>query len=231
MTLKIEAITRKPDLIVSSIKFNPNPVSAGDDVVVSVTVKNRGSGDAGAHDEFLGYPDRYTILKGWYCSGLKAGASKTFTHTLTNVQKSDTYEACADIGGVVEESDEANNCRTAYLEVKKDESHEIKIEGTVIEPDNGYIDDLFDCKVKIDRIITNPSNIDINEGDEVLVEMFIFCDPSGTIEDWDVKVGDLVEVYGKMSTGHFSCWGHSDSSFLLDLCGSSSYYMTSSYQP
>ncbi|MBE9593980.1 MAG: hypothetical protein IMF19_10950, partial [Proteobacteria bacterium] len=87
------------------------------------------------------------------------------------------------------------------------------------------------CKVKIDRIITNPGNIDIKEGDEVLVEMSILmdCDPHGTIEDWHVKVGDIVEVYGKMSMGYFSCWGHSDSSFLLDLCGSSSYYMTSSY--
>ena len=110
--------SEKPDLIVSSINFNPNPANKGNDVTVSVTVKNQGKGDAGPHYEFLGYPDRYTLLKEWYCSGLKAGASRTFTHTLENVQSSDTYEACADWGQVVEESNEDNNCLTASLTVQ-----------------------------------------------------------------------------------------------------------------
>jgi len=112
---------KKPDLIVSSINFNPNSANKYDDVIVSVTVMNRGKGDAGPHYEFLGYPDRYTILKEWYCSGLKAGASKTFTHRLENVQHSDTYEACADWRQAVQESDGTNNCLTAHLEVKESE--------------------------------------------------------------------------------------------------------------
>ena len=116
-----ESESEKPDLIVSSINFNPNPANKYDDVIVSVTVKNQGNGDAGPHYEFLGYPDRYTILKEWYCSGLEAGASETFTHTLENVQHSDTYEACADWGQAVQESDDTNNCLTAYLEVKESE--------------------------------------------------------------------------------------------------------------
>lgn len=111
----------KPDLIVSSINFNPNPADKYDNVIVSVTMKNQGNGDAGPHYEFLGYPDRFTILKEWYCSGLEAGASETFTHTLENVQHSDTYEACADWGQAVQESDDTNNCLTAYLEVKESE--------------------------------------------------------------------------------------------------------------
>ena len=110
--------SEKPDLIVSSLTFNPNPANKDKDVTVKVTVKNQGKGDAGPHYEFLGYPDRYTLLKEWYCSGLKAGASRTFTHTLENVQSSDTYEACADWGQVVEESNEDNNCLTAHLTVQ-----------------------------------------------------------------------------------------------------------------
>ncbi len=120
-TETVSVICNKPDLIVSSINFNPNPANNGDNVIVSVTVKNQGTGDAGSHYEFLGYPDRYTLLKEWYCSGLNAGASNTFTHTLENVQQSDTYEACADWGQVVQESNENNNCLTAYLEVKESE--------------------------------------------------------------------------------------------------------------
>ncbi|NQE45143.1 hypothetical protein C5S31_03850 [ANME-1 cluster archaeon GoMg2] len=120
-TKTVSVICDKPDLIVTSIIFNPNPANKDDNVIVSVTVTNQGTGDAGPHYEFLGYPDRYTLLKEWYCSGLNAGASKTFTHTLEDVQHSDTYEACADWGQVVQESNENNNCLTAYLEVKESE--------------------------------------------------------------------------------------------------------------
>jgi hypothetical protein len=190
MTLKIkEAITRKPDLIVSSIKFNPNPASAGNDVVVSVTVKNQGKGDAGAHDEFLGYPDRYTILKEWYCSRLRAGASKTFTHTLTNVQKSDTYSACADIGGVVEESDDDNNWQTAYLEVKE-QSKYVKSRG-VVTGIGGIIGYGY-WYVNVDEWISGSLSCD-----KIYVILESRC-PWGSA-DPDISTGDRVEVYGDVN--------------------------------
>ena len=140
----------KPDLIVSSINFNPNPANKDDDVIVSVTVKNQGNGDAGPHYEFLGYPDRFTLLKEWYCSGLKVGASRTFTHTLENVQQSDTYEACADWGQVVQESNENNNCLTANLEVKKsEEKSDLIIQDITCSPSSPKQGDSITFTVKI----------------------------------------------------------------------------------
>jgi hypothetical protein len=117
-----------------------------------------------------------------------------------------------------------NKISERLVKVTGESESDIWFEGTVIEPDNGLIDGCFDCKVEIDRIITDPGNIDVKEGDEVLIEKFIFCDPGGTVDERYVEVDDSVEVYGKISKGDFSCPGHSDSSFHVDLCGSDSYY-------
>jgi len=178
-------------LIVTSILFNPNPASAGDDVVVSVTVKNQGKGDAGAHDEFLGQPYATIIHKEWHCSGLKAGASKTFTHTLKNVQESVTYEACADWGGVVEESDEDNNCRTAYLEVKE-QSKYVKFCGLVTG--TGGIIGYSYWYVNVDKWISGSLSCD---------EIYVIQEsryPWGSV-DPDISTGDRVEVYGYVNPG------------------------------
>ncbi|KAF5437480.1 hypothetical protein C5S35_03830, partial [Candidatus Methanophagaceae archaeon] len=98
-------------------------------------------------------------------------------------ERDPTYSAYEDQQGWYAEKYSVDVCDILY---------EIKIEGEVIEPDNEYLDDLFDCKVKIDRIITNAGNMDIKEGDEVLVEKFIWCDPGGTVDDWYVETGDKV---------------------------------------
>jgi len=91
------------------------------------------------------------------------------------------------------------------------------------------LDDCFDCKVKIDKILERSGDININVGDEVLVTKWVLCgfsEPGGKIvpENWEAKKGEKVEVYGNLSEGYFTWSGHSDSSFLVDLCGSDSYY-------
>ena len=126
---------------------------------------------------------------------------------------------------------------TCYVTLKGSESYyiqkisgtEIKFKGEVIEPDNMALDDCFDCKVKIDKILERSGDININVGDEVLVTKWVLCgfsEPGGKIvpENWEAKKGEKVEVYGNLSEGYFTWSGHSDSSFLVDLCGSDSYY-------
>jgi hypothetical protein len=190
LTIK-KSITGKPDLIVSSINFNPNPASAGDDVVVSVTVKNQGKGDAGAHDEFLGQPYATIIHKEWHCSGLKAGASKTFTHTLKNVQESVTYEACADIGGVVAESDDDNNCQTAYLEVKEVPKY-VKFRGVVAGTSPEGLIGAIHWYVNVDEWLSGSLSCDEID---VVIGMY---PPFGS---WDENIckGDRVEAYGEVN--------------------------------
>lgn len=113
---------------------------------------------------------------------------------------------------------------------------EIKFVGTITEPDNKMLDDAFDCKVKIEEILENPSGIAINEGDEVIVHKWIWCgqhegglteEPGGAIipEEWIPAKGDKVEVYGRLSDEYTSIPGHSEASYLLNLCGSDQYYL------
>jgi len=113
---------------------------------------------------------------------------------------------------------------------------EIKFMGIVTEPDNQMLDDAFDCKVKVEEILENPSGIAINEGDEVIVHKWIWCgqwqggltdQPGGKIipEDWSPAEGDKVELYGGLSEEHTSIPGHSEASYLLNLCGSDQYYL------
>ena len=208
LTIK-KSITGKPDLIVSSINFKPNPASAGDDVVVSVTVRNQGKGDAGAHDEFLGQPYATIIHKEWHCSGLKAGASKTFTHTLKNVQESVTYEACADIGGVVAESDDDNNCRTAYLEVKE-QSKYVKFRGVVTGTSpEGLIGAIY-WYVNVDEWLSGSLSCD---------EIYVVIGMYPPFGSWDENIckGDRVEAYGEVNP-----WGDDECSVGLN---GESYYI------
>jgi hypothetical protein len=53
----------------------------------------------------------------WQCSGLKTGASKTITRNLGEPEYPDTFKAYADWGDKVQESNEDNNCLTAFLDV------------------------------------------------------------------------------------------------------------------
>ena len=113
--------------------------------------------------------------------------------------------------------------------------YEIKFEGEITEPDNMHWDGIFDCKVKVGEIIAvgeiigKIGHVDINVGDEVLIEKYILCgksEPGAKLEpeDWNFEKGEKVEVYGNASEGEFSYTGHTDSSFLVDLCGSNAYY-------
>ena len=188
-----ESESEKPDLIVSSINFNPNPANKYDDVTVSVTVKNQGNGDSGPHYEFLGYPDRFTILKEWYCSGLEAGASETFTHTLENVQHSDTYEACADWGQAVQESDDTNNCLTAYLDVTESEDKpDLTITDLSWSPEFPTSLDVVTCTVEIKNIGT------------------------ATAENFFIKIFDDIEIVKSLDPGN----SYSQKFYIRKNCGS-----------
>jgi len=128
-------------------------------------------------------------------------------------------------------------CRDHSLEeVACSSIAEIRFLGTVTEPDNQMLDDAFDCKVRIKEVLEKPSEIVVNQGDEVLVHMWIWCglwqggltdQPGGSIipEGWNPVQGDSVEVYGRLSEEYTSIPGHSPSSRSVDLCGSDGYYI------
>ncbi|ADI75089.1 APHP domain protein (plasmid) [Methanohalobium evestigatum Z-7303] len=111
-------------------------------------------------------------------------------------------------------------------ESSKIDQGDIKIQGTVIESDNKVFDSMLDCMIKIEDVIENENDLDINVGDKVLVHGYLSCDAfSGHNPFDDPKIHDKIEVYGKLHPSDNSISGHSLSEYYLNLCNSDSYYI------
>ncbi len=113
-------ITAPPDLIVNNL----SPVSAveGASVSFSGRVVNQGNASAGASSTRLRYDSNRdntldTTLTNQPTGTLAAGGTETETWSTVTFSTAGNYlyEICADIGGAVAESNEANNCTTQTL--------------------------------------------------------------------------------------------------------------------
>jgi hypothetical protein len=122
---KSKSIKIGPDLTVLSIVTNPASPLAGQNVTVTVTVKNQGGGDAGAFRVDI-YKHRDTVpppgLAGdENCSitNLSAGATTTCVKTV-NYATAGTYKMWAqvDTSNAVAETSETNNTKSKTIIVK-----------------------------------------------------------------------------------------------------------------
>ncbi len=104
-----------PDLVVTSIQFQPDPMVIGQDLIVRVTVANQGSASAGPFGlVWLATPQARVSTCSWNISGLAAGQSYTVQCIFPKEQN---YRvpgevqtvAIVDVSSQVAESNENNN--------------------------------------------------------------------------------------------------------------------------
>jgi len=108
-----------PDLIVSALSADKSQYMPGDTITVTATVANQGQRSAGGFYVALTSPDLSAQSK--YVSSLAAGGSTNIIFTYTASQytsnKSITVTATADSTGVIAETNENNNTRSATFTV------------------------------------------------------------------------------------------------------------------
>jgi hypothetical protein len=105
-----------PDLYIASVHLDPSSPQVGQEVQVSISLVNGGSGNAGPFTvTWKSDPD--TIGCSWDVPGLAAGqtAGRTCTYTYTYPHSGQSTYTTADADGDVHESNEDNNVR--YLRV------------------------------------------------------------------------------------------------------------------
>ncbi len=110
---------KQPDLIVSALSSNKTEYTPGETITISATVRNQGESAAGGFYVALSSFDLTTQTK--YVSSLAAGGTTTVTFTYTaptfTSTKTVTVMATADSTGIVAESNESNNTRSAAFSV------------------------------------------------------------------------------------------------------------------
>ena len=108
-----------PDLIVSALSVNKTEYKAGDTITITATIRNQGQSGAGGFYVSLTSSDLSTQTK--YVSSLGAGGSTTVTFTYTaptfTSTRNVTVTATADSTGIVAESNESNNTKSAAFSV------------------------------------------------------------------------------------------------------------------
>ena len=108
-----------PDLIVSALTSNKAQYLPGEAITITATVRNQGATATGGFSVALTSADLTTQTKS--VSSLAAGASATVTFTYTAAQytasKTITVTATADSTGVIAETNENNNTRSATFTV------------------------------------------------------------------------------------------------------------------
>jgi hypothetical protein len=99
----------KPDLVVTSMVVTPNSTKKGDEISVQIIIKNQGNMDAN-NFSVQWWSSWATVGKSLSVSSLAAGASKTLNFTYVyNTCSTYDIKVVADGGGLINESDEANN--------------------------------------------------------------------------------------------------------------------------
>lgn len=110
---------KQPDLIVSALSSNKAEYTPGETITISATVRNQGESAAGGFYVALSSSDLTTQTK--YVSSLTMGGATTVTFTYTaptfTSTKTVTVTATADSTGIVSESNESNNTRSASFNV------------------------------------------------------------------------------------------------------------------
>jgi len=107
----------KPDLVVSNLNANPNPVTKGSSTIISAVVRNLGEADAAPFSVGVKIDGRMELVR---FDGLRKGASRGFNFPFRNVKtQPDPHqvEIIADVLGEIREVDETNNTREFALQV------------------------------------------------------------------------------------------------------------------
>ncbi len=99
--------TALPDLIINSLSFSPEYPSEGDEVILTVTVKNQDSGRA--EPSSLAYYVDDVLRESTVIGYLNYGDTTTANFTWTAGTSPHTFKLVADAYNIIEESDETNN--------------------------------------------------------------------------------------------------------------------------
>ncbi len=105
--------TPLPDLVIQDETFSPATPTAGETVTFTADVLNQGAASAGGSSSTRLHIDGDPVPPDAATGDLEPGASESATWSWTASEGDHTYQICADddgAGGVIEESDEANNC-------------------------------------------------------------------------------------------------------------------------
>jgi subtilase family serine protease len=125
----------KADLVVLSVTWNPTSPQTDQAVTVSITVKNDGDFDAPASST------RLTVNGTASCSAIVTpvilkGAQTTVTCDIGgHAAGTYTLVATADVAGLIDEGDEANNARTATMTVTAPPAPDLIIQSITFNPD------------------------------------------------------------------------------------------------
>jgi len=120
--LTIQVKPGMPDLIISSIAFDPDPPVQNQNATIEVTVKNQGSKPAGAfHVAWWASVSAPSHACYWPVSGLAENESirLTCSHAYPSWYANITTRAIADVEDSVAELDETNNSREKQTAVDK----------------------------------------------------------------------------------------------------------------
>ena len=111
--LVVTYVTAPPDLVIEAINWSPVNRSDSDNVTMSVTVKNQGSGLA--KGSWLAYYIDETFQASVFINPLGASATSTKTFIWAAGAEEHTFTAIIDIDNGVTESDETNNTGNVTL--------------------------------------------------------------------------------------------------------------------
>jgi len=105
--------TTAPDLTIEKIAWFPVEPDTGDDVMFTVTIKNRGNQTAGSC--YITYYIDGSAKGNHYLYDIASGASVTKSFTWNMQASSHTFKAIIDEAGVMIESNETNNEKSVFL--------------------------------------------------------------------------------------------------------------------
>jgi len=169
--------TPAPDLAVQSITWSPLVPSTGDDVTVTLTIKNRG--DLGSGGSFVNYYVDNVYRGNHSIEDIDPGATVTRTFTWQAQAESQVFQAVLDKANEILESNESNNEKTVAIPapdltiegvtwspVEPSENSPVTFVITVGNPGNGpayssylscYIDDTLQTSLLIGSIAAGAS--------------------------------------------------------------------------
>ena len=155
-----------PDLVVTELRYQPDPMVIGQDLQVFVTVRNQGNAPAGKFGvSWLPDPLAHVSACAWTVSGLAPGQSKTLQciypkeNNYRNPGEAVTV-AIVDAGREVVESNENNNERRRTLQIVQGDTQGPAIQATRSADSIKWPEGCVPNKVTILAQVTDPSGVD-----------------------------------------------------------------------
>jgi subtilase family serine protease len=160
MTVELDLLTLKPDLIIQDITWSPSSPLIAHKAIFTVTVKNQGTGDAGRTRLYFHIDSFYKFEQDIY--HLDAGATTTASFSWTPQANSHILYAIIDEENYVSESDEDNNTKTITVTLSNPSPTDLIIQDIVWSPENPSIEDTVTFTVTIKNqgsVLANPCHI------------------------------------------------------------------------